>query len=319
MPIPHGIETREYVLALKMGDEQAWDRLIEDYSGELNKVIVNTLVDADMPYHWAIREPVQHRLWIAARNQIRYFRFNRQGDVYRWLRALQREVVNAYLIIESEMFIEFLREKDEIAWERIFQVYRPALLNVSRSKLLSMNFHLALDPSEDIAQDTWMTARQQIDAFEFKGPKSLLSWLCTIQRNNTMNYYRKERIRQHVAIEDELDASDDASDIEALITDRERLTAYQRELARIIRYDLPNLKPGLGLNDTTKIRIITLFFKQFQKSEQVAKQCHVPKKAVYDITREVKSILRQRLAAYIDSARTTDEADNSPSSFSVGD
>lgn len=91
-----------------------------------------------------------------------------------------------------------LKAGDEQAFGELYEQYRPRVYRFAL-KLLSDR-----DQAEDIAQDTFLKARQSIHTLAQTG--SLLSWLFSIARNEVYTHIRKTRSNGQVEVDDVWDS-----------------------------------------------------------------------------------------------------------------
>ena len=87
---------------------------------------------------------------------------------------------------------------------------------------------LCHDPhlAQDLTEDTFLRAMRTLSSW--KGDCALLTWLCTIARNQYLSHCRKKKRRPEEMLPDELSASGDASPEQSLLREESYLALMRR-------------------------------------------------------------------------------------------
>jgi RNA polymerase sigma-70 factor (ECF subfamily) len=89
--------------------------------------------------------------------------------------------------MNEKQLVKQILEGDEKAKRKFYKKYKDSLLTVVKRK--------AKNPkdAQDIVQETFISALNSLPNFEFRS--SLFSWLCSIAHHETVDYYRKEKLK----------------------------------------------------------------------------------------------------------------------------
>src|SRR5690242_10982328 len=134
------IETDEFVELLKQQDTRAWEVLDETYHTQISSVIISTLISASLPLE--LEDDIKSWVWSRARKEITGFEFNGRGCVFKWLCNIHRSRITVYADVESEGYLELLRQQDRGAWSRLITLYQDYLLHIGRSRLAAWGLSL---------------------------------------------------------------------------------------------------------------------------------------------------------------------------------
>lgn len=106
----------------------------------------------------------------------------------------------------GEAWLIRLKSYNEEAWNQLFNDYATEL-NIGIARSLS-KVDLPGDRVDDIAQETWHTAIEQIHDFKWQGEDKLYHWLRSISFNHVRTLRRKISSRE-ISIEDTLQSEGD--------------------------------------------------------------------------------------------------------------
>jgi RNA polymerase sigma factor (sigma-70 family) len=142
--------------------------------------------------------------------------------------------------------------------------------------------------SEDLAQDTFVTAWKQLA--ELREPEKLRSWLCGIARNLINNWLRKQR-REPGPSAEPLDENSGLSSMEPLPTEqtmtREEEAILWRSLSRI---------PDIYREP------LILFYREHQSIETVAESLELSVDAVKQRLSRGRKLLQEEYMAFVEGA-----------------
>jgi RNA polymerase sigma factor (sigma-70 family) len=171
---------------------------------------------------------------------------------------------------------------DREAFARIVTRYQALIASVAYSRTGN------LAQSEDIAQETFVTAWKQLSAL--REPGKLRVWLCGIARLLTANARRQERrnpVQGAAPLEQVIEApAPDALPVEQAIT-REEEAILWRSLEQI---------------PETYREPLILFYRQNQSIEQVAQSLELSEEAVRQRLSRGRKLLEERVAAFVEGA-----------------
>ncbi|MEW6155836.1 MAG: sigma-70 family RNA polymerase sigma factor [Verrucomicrobiota bacterium] len=146
--------------------------------------------------------------------------------------------------------------------------------------------------SEDIAQETFLTAWQQLP--QLREPNHFKAWLCGIARNLMHNALRKDR-RELVSSAEPLDSAGEAKQAEA--TPEEQ--AITKEEEQILWRTLEQIP------ETYREPLI-LFYREQQSVQSVARALDLTEDAVKQRLSRGRQMLKEQVAEFVESAlRTT--------------
>jgi len=92
-------------------------------------------------------------------------------------------------IIEDSKIVEELKKDSKEGTELLFNKYYPKL--IERGTINYKN--IPIEDIEEIADDTIITAYQDIRKFKFENGKGFKSWIFTIFKNKFIDFYRKNK------------------------------------------------------------------------------------------------------------------------------
>jgi RNA polymerase sigma factor (sigma-70 family) len=188
---------------------------------------------------------------------------------------------------KDEQLVEWSLTGDREAFGRIVERYQSLVCSITYGATGSLSL------SEDIAQDTFVTAWRQLTALN--DATKLRAWLCGIARNLVNNSLRR-RQREPVRTAETLDAIHELAAPEpspsALAVSREEEAILWRALERI--------------PDTYREPLI-LFYREQQSVERVAEELELSEDAVKQRLSRGRKLLAEEVAAFVETTlqRTT--------------
>ena len=186
-------------------------------------------------------------------------------------------------VISDEQLWQQSRSGDREAFGRIVERYQSLVCSVAYSTCGN------LSRSEDLAQETFVTAWRQLGAL--REPARLGPWLCGIARNHAANATRRENRRGGPA--ESLDA---AAETAAPDADPSEQAASQEEAALLWRWlaELP----------ATYREPLVLFYRQGQSVAEVAGLLDLSEEAVKQRLSSGRVMLREELTTLVASVLT---------------
>lgn len=186
-------------------------------------------------------------------------------------------------VISDEQLWQQSRSGDREAFGRIVERYQSLVCSVAYSTCGN------LSRSEDLAQETFVTAWRQLGAL--REPARLGPWLCGIARNHAANATRRENRRGGPA--ESLDA---AAETAAPDADPSEQAASQEEAALLWRWlaELP----------ATYREPLVLFYRQGQSVAEVAGLLDLSEEAVKQRLSRGRVMLREELTTLVASVLT---------------
>lgn len=140
---------------------------------------------------------------------------------------LDRRQVKDLLAGDEDAFIRFFEEN----YSRLYRFALPRL-------------HGDQEAAEDIAQQTLSIALQKLDTY--RGEAQLYTWLCSICRNQVIDWLRKRGRDRVVLIEDFPEIRAAVDSFSAPASDDPMANQHRTELARLIQVALDQLSPRYG-------------------------------------------------------------------------
>lgn len=128
---------------------------------------------------------------------------------------------------------------DEKKFNDFFDYYFPRLYRFSLRRLDGNE-----DLTKDIVQETLFIAIKNMK--QYRGEASLMSWLCQINRSQISRYFKKNKIKQIVRIDDSQEISEIFDNIHLEISQTPEFQYQQSKLQEIIVATLDNLPHGYG-------------------------------------------------------------------------
>lgn len=89
--------------------------------------------------------------------------------------------------MEEKKLVSQILKGDKSAKKEFYKQYKDSLLTVVERKAKSKK------DAQDIVQETFISALNSLPNFEFRS--SLFSWLCSIAHHETVDYYRKQKLK----------------------------------------------------------------------------------------------------------------------------
>lgn len=89
--------------------------------------------------------------------------------------------------MNKKQLVKQILNGNEKAKKKFYQEYKHSLLTVVERKAKNKK------DAQDIVQETFISALNSLPNFEFRS--SLFSWLCSIAHHETVDYYRKEKLK----------------------------------------------------------------------------------------------------------------------------
>jgi RNA polymerase sigma-70 factor (ECF subfamily) len=127
----------------------------------------------------------------------------------------------------EKLFVEF------------FDIYFPRLYRFSLSRLDGDK-----ELTKDMVQETLFLAMKNIK--QYRGEASLMSWLCQINRNKISAYFKKNKIKQTIKIDDLPEIKEIFENIETELNHRPEKLYENEQLHELISSTLDNLPNGYG-------------------------------------------------------------------------
>lgn len=295
------------LLRLRFGDEKAWTYVKSQFSPTLNTVIVNDLLNNDLPF--SFQPDVFQEMWERARKRISSLQ-ETPGDteliIFEWLRDLQREyqdeLVDTYHDMGNPQFIAHLnrptteagQEMYQWAWARVVRVYsRP--LNQTIRGVLSSRVQFDEHDVKDIWQNAYSTIQNKISEFKPETHDSLLKWMSAHMRYAALNFYRKHLTKNPIPLEavDYYQGTDFEDPTDNDIQKRQdlRRTYYDALMEIITNLEANPVSSVLSLADQREA-IMLLFQGRFEKPSVVAFRLGVEVHEIYNLQRVVKRRLK---------------------------
>jgi RNA polymerase sigma factor (sigma-70 family) len=184
---------------------------------------------------------------------------------------------------KDEQLVEWSLTGDREAFGRIVERYQSLVCSITYGATGSLSL------SEDIAQETFITAWRQLAALS--DAKKLRSWLCGIARNLTNNFLRRrEPLRLAEPLDTEMPTDEPSPATQAV--SREEEAILWRSLERI--------------PDTYREPLI-LFYREHRSVERVAEELELTEDAVKQRLSRGRRLLADEVAAFVEGAleRTT--------------
>lgn len=161
--------------------------------------------------------------------------------------------------MNEKQLVKQILNGNEKAKRKFYQKYKHSLLTVVKRK--------AKNPkdAQDIVQETFISALNSLPNFEFRS--SLFSWLCSIAHHETVDYYRKEKLK--TILFSKFPILKDWAD-QALGPEKEQI---KEELKSEVKNVLNNLSEGYE-------RILRLKYIEGLSMKAIAKRLKISPKAV---------------------------------------
>ncbi len=186
-------------------------------------------------------------------------------------------------VISDEQLWQQSRSGDREAFGRIVERYQTLVCSLAYSACGN------LSRSEDLAQDTFITAWQKLG--ELREPARLRAWLCGIVRNLAANAARREHRRGGPAESLDMVAESPALDADP------SAQAVSDDEAKLLWRSLA------GLSETYREPMV-LFYRQGQSIAEVASSLGLSEEAVKQRLSRGRSMLREELATVVESTLT---------------
>jgi RNA polymerase sigma factor (sigma-70 family) len=103
-----------------------------------------------------------------------------------------RELIDPATLLEEEL-ISYLKLNNAVVWDYTFKNYESQLQNDIRRLLYHANLAYDAQSCDDIQQQTWVTAVQNIKTFRWTENGKFYAWLKAIAQNHVWNSSRKDR------------------------------------------------------------------------------------------------------------------------------
>jgi len=117
--------------------------------------------------------------------------------------------------IEDIEIVEELKKDSKEGTELLFKEYYPRLINYGKKYYKNISD----EDIEEIADDTIITAYQNISKFEFENGKGFNAWIFNIFKNKITDLYKKKKLT--ISHFDECEESDESDKNEILSTNKE--------------------------------------------------------------------------------------------------
>lgn len=144
----------------------------------------------------------------------------------------------------DENWIKLLKQHDSAAWDMLLRLYADELRRAIQASLNKRGLPLSL--TDDIEQETWLTAVRKFGSFRWESADKLFRWLRAISVNHVLAYRRWQRAEISSSEEDDADADIQIEQFYSLYSVNERVVedqvAWREQLAAIDRA-MRELKP----------------------------------------------------------------------------
>lgn len=187
----------------------------------------------------------------------------------------------ALTTLSDDQLWQMSRAGDREAFGRIVERYQALICSLAYSACGNFS------RSEDLAQETFVTAWQRLD--ELHEPSKLRAWLCGIVRNLAANARRREQRRGGPA--ESLDAVAEPAATEA--DPAAQAVSHEEEVL---------LWRSLGDLPETYREPLVLFYRQGHSVAEVARSLELSEEAVKQRLSRGRSLLRDELATRVESA-----------------
>lgn len=140
---------------------------------------------------------------------------------------------------EDKKLANAIAKGNEKKFVEFFDMYFPKLYRFSLTRLDG-----DIDLTKDMVQETLFLAIKNIK--QYRGEASLMTWLCQINRNQISAYFKKNKIKQTLKIDDLPEIKEIFENIETELNHRPEKIYESGQLHELISSTLDNLPNGYG-------------------------------------------------------------------------